>query len=61
MMTWACDLADSPKARSILADIEKFGSIECVLFNAAREAGKPPLEETVEQIEQDFQVRKPIG
>lgn len=54
-------MADSPKARSILADIEKFGSIECVLFNAAREAGKPPLEETVEQIEQDFQVRKPIG
>ena len=53
---WSCDLTDFDHLSKTLANIEKFGSLECVLFNAARVAGKPPLEESIEQIEQDFRV-----
>ncbi|KAK3700323.1 hypothetical protein LTR37_016027 [Vermiconidia calcicola] len=54
--TWACDLADFDQLDKTLAEVEKFGSLECVLFNAARVAGDPPLSETVEQIEADFRL-----
>jgi NAD(P)-dependent dehydrogenase (short-subunit alcohol dehydrogenase family) len=53
---WACDLTDFDQLSKTLAEIEKFGQLECVLFNAARVAGLPPLEESIEQIENDFRL-----
>jgi len=53
---WACDLSDLTQLRATLAEIEGFGGLECVLFNAARVAGKPPLEERTEDIERDFRL-----
>ena len=54
--TWVCDISNLDQLKQTLADLESFGGLECVLFNAARVAGKPPLEETTEAIEQDFRV-----
>lgn len=54
--TWVCDLTDSAQLKKVLGEIESFGSLECVLYNAARVSGKPPLEENVEDIERDFKV-----
>lgn len=54
--TWVCDIADLKQLNSTLKEIESFGSLECVLFNPARVAGQPPLEETTEAIEADFRV-----
>lgn len=55
--TWTCDLADFDQLNKTLNEIKSFGSLECVLFNAARVAGKPAFEESIEAIEQDFRVR----
>jgi NAD(P)-dependent dehydrogenase (short-subunit alcohol dehydrogenase family) len=54
--TWVCDIADLKQLNSTLKEIESFGSLECVLFNPARVAGKPPLEESIEAVEADFRV-----
>jgi len=54
--TWTCDLTDFEQLDKTLGEIEKFGSVECVLFNAARVAGKPPLEESLDAITLDFRV-----
>lgn len=54
--TWTCDISDPEQLKKTLAEVENFGSLECVLFNAGRVAGKPPLEESVEAIEKDFRV-----
>jgi len=43
--------------KTTLRQLENFGTLECVLFNAARVAGGPPLEESTEAIERDFRVR----
>ena len=42
--TWECDIADLEQLRKTLKQVEGFGTLECVLFNAARVAGGPPLE-----------------
>nr|POE89886.1 dehydrogenase/reductase sdr family member 12 [Quercus suber] len=54
--TWTCDLTNFEQLKSVLSELEGWGQLECVLFNAARVAGKPPLEESVEAIEQDFRL-----
>jgi len=54
--TWVCDIADLKQLNGTLKEIESFGSLECVLFNPARVAGKPPLEESNEAIEADFRL-----
>ena len=54
--TWECDLSDFGDLKRVLGEVEGFGSLECVLFNAARVAGGPPLEEETEAIERDFRV-----
>lgn len=54
MKTWSCDISDSDALKKALAEIEGFGGLKCVLFNAARVAGKPPLEEDINAIEDDF-------
>jgi NAD(P)-dependent dehydrogenase (short-subunit alcohol dehydrogenase family) len=57
--TWVCDISDLKQLNATLKEIESFGSLECVLFNPARVAGKPPLEESSEAIEADFRVCLP--
>lgn len=54
--TWVCDLVDLEALEKTLVEIEGFGGLECVLFNAARVAGKGPLEEGIEDVERDFRV-----
>ena len=54
--TWTCDIAKGDELKKTLSEIERFGSVECVLFNAARVAGKPLPEESVEDIRADFEV-----
>jgi len=54
--TWVCDISNLKQLNSTLKDIESFGTLECVLFNPARVAGQPPLEESTEAIEADFRV-----
>ena len=54
--TWTCDLSDLDALKKTLDEIKGLGSLECVLFNAARVAGKPPLEESIEAIQNDFKV-----
>jgi NAD(P)-dependent dehydrogenase (short-subunit alcohol dehydrogenase family) len=54
--TWPCDLTDFEQLDKTLKEIEGFGGLECVLYNAARVAGKPPLDESIEDIERDFRV-----
>jgi len=54
--TWVCDISDSKQLNATLKEIEAFGSLECVLFNPARVAGKPALEESSEAIEADFRL-----
>lgn len=58
--SWVCDIADLKQLNNTLKELESFGSLECVLFNAARVAGGPPLEESTEAIEADFRVRHSI-
>lgn len=55
--TWACDISNLEQLRGTLKEIEGFGSLECVLFNAARVKPGPPLEESTEAVEEDFRVR----
>ena len=54
--TWVCDISDLKQLNSTLKEIESFGSLECVLFNPARVAGEPPLEESTEAVDADFRV-----
>lgn len=54
--TWTCDMSDLDALKKTLGEIETFGGLECVLFNAARVAGKPALEEDIMAIESDFRV-----
>jgi NAD(P)-dependent dehydrogenase (short-subunit alcohol dehydrogenase family) len=54
--TWVCDISDLKQLNSTLQEIESFGSLECVLFNPARVAGEPPLEESTQAVERDFRV-----
>lgn len=54
--TWTCDLGEFDQLKKTLDEISKYGSLECVLFNAARVAGKPPLEESLDAIQKDFTV-----
>lgn len=56
--TWACDLTDLEALEKVLGEVQGFGEVEVVVFNAARVAGKPPLEEAVEAIEGDFKVSR---
>ena len=54
--TWTCDLSDFDALDKTLSEVAEYGSLECVLFNAARVAGKPPLDESLDDIERDFRV-----
>src|SRR5689334_20987486 len=34
--TWAVDITNTPAFKKVLSEVEKFGDVSCVLFNAAR-------------------------
>jgi NAD(P)-dependent dehydrogenase (short-subunit alcohol dehydrogenase family) len=55
--TWSVDLTDSKALKIVLEEVQLFGQIECVLFNAARVRTSKLLEELEEDIERDFRVR----
>lgn len=55
--TWQCDLSNLAQLKETLKAVQGFGSLECVLFNAARVGGKPPFDEHLEDIDGDFRVR----
>ncbi|KAF2158831.1 hypothetical protein M409DRAFT_71455 [Zasmidium cellare ATCC 36951] len=54
--TWTCDLSDFEQLERVLGEVEGWGSLEVVVFNAARVAGKGPLEEGLEELERDFRL-----
>lgn len=54
--TYVCDISDLEQLKGTLGEVRGFGTLECVLFNAARVSGGPPLEESTEAIERDFRV-----
>ncbi|KAK4495176.1 hypothetical protein PRZ48_013503 [Zasmidium cellare] len=56
--TWSCDLCDFERLGVVLGEVEEWsrGGLEVVVFNAARVAGGPPLEESIEDIEKDFRL-----
>ncbi|CEL06534.1 hypothetical protein ASPCAL09707 [Aspergillus calidoustus] len=54
--TWQTDVSELELLEKTLREVEAFGSVECVYFNAARVAPSPLLEFPVEGIEADFRV-----
>jgi len=54
--TWAADITDLKTLKPILSEVEKFGELECVFYNAARVRPSPLFEETNEEIRYDFEV-----
>ncbi|KAL2793513.1 putative NADP(+)-dependent dehydrogenase [Aspergillus keveii] len=54
--TWQADISDLSLLEKTLKEVEEFGAVECVYFNAARVAPSPLLEFPVEKIEADFRV-----
>ena len=55
--TWSVDITNTKEYEKVLGDVEKFGSISSVIFNAARVAPSKLLEFAEEEILQDFLVR----
>lgn len=53
---YAVDVTDTNAYRMILDKVAKFGSLECVFFNAARVEQSVLLEKSVEDVEYDFKV-----
>jgi len=54
IQTYAVDITDLEALKRTLKEVETFGTLECVFFNAARVDGKPLLEESVDDVERDF-------
>ncbi|KAL2840274.1 hypothetical protein BJY01DRAFT_250053 [Aspergillus pseudoustus] len=54
--TWQVDIGDLDLLQRTLGEIEAFGQLECVYFNAARVGPSPLLEFGVCGIEEDFRV-----
>lgn len=53
---YAVDITDTNAYKLVLDKVAKFGSLECVFFNAARVEQSVLLELSVEEIEYDFKV-----
>ncbi|KAJ0418824.1 hypothetical protein BJY00DRAFT_173831 [Aspergillus carlsbadensis] len=54
--TWQADIGDLDLLYKTLREIEAFGAVECVYFNAARVGPSELLEFPVEGIDRDFRV-----
>jgi NAD(P)-dependent dehydrogenase (short-subunit alcohol dehydrogenase family) len=58
VQTWQIDIANTERLKEALGEIEQFGRLECVYFNAARVGPSVLFETSVETIEEDFRVRE---
>jgi NAD(P)-dependent dehydrogenase (short-subunit alcohol dehydrogenase family) len=54
--TWNVDVTDTIALQKILKEVERFGSVSCVLFNAARVGMSKLLEFEESEILKDFMV-----
>lgn len=54
--TWAVDITDSPAFTHVLSEVGAWGDVTCVIFNAARVQPSALLEESDEEILEDFKV-----
>lgn len=54
--TWRVDISDLELLERTLREVEEFGRVECVYFNAARVEPSPLLDFPVQGIEADFRV-----
>jgi NAD(P)-dependent dehydrogenase (short-subunit alcohol dehydrogenase family) len=54
--TWSVDISDLDILEKTLREVEGFGRVECVYFNAARVKLSPLLDFPVQGIEADFRV-----
>ncbi|KAJ5606083.1 hypothetical protein N7510_008864 [Penicillium lagena] len=54
--TWQVDIGDPTRLQQALAEVEQFGTLECVYFNAARVGGSLLFQFPLESIEEDFRV-----
>jgi short-subunit dehydrogenase len=63
--TWRVDITETQKFETVLREIELFGDVSCVLFNAARVEPSILLEFAEEEIVKDFMVcallHQPVG
>ncbi|KAK4494770.1 hypothetical protein PRZ48_014126 [Zasmidium cellare] len=56
VVTFAVDLSDFEALRRMLSEVEKLGTLGCVLFNAARIQPGEVLTAPVDELEEDFRV-----
>jgi len=54
--TWSVDIAESAKFKAVLKEVGEWGSVTCVVFNAARVQPSEILVESEEEIVKDFMV-----
>lgn len=56
VQTWQVDIGDLRQLQEALAEVEQFGRLECVYFNAARMGSSLFFQFPPESIEEDFRV-----
>lgn len=56
VQTWRVDIADLHQLQQALAEVEQFGRLECVYFNAARVDRSLFFQFPIEMLEKDFRV-----
>ncbi|KAE8137716.1 hypothetical protein BDV38DRAFT_282651 [Aspergillus pseudotamarii] len=54
--TWKVDISDLEQLKAALTEVQSFGTLECVYFNAARVGGSKLFDFPVEEIELDLKV-----
>ncbi|KAE8322446.1 hypothetical protein BDV39DRAFT_218596 [Aspergillus sergii] len=54
--TWQVDISDLEQFKAALTEVQSFGTLECVYFNAARVGGSKFFDFPVEDIELDLKV-----
>lgn len=54
--TWKVDISDLEQFKAALTEVQSFGALECVYFNAARVGGSNFFDFPVEEIELDLKV-----
>ncbi|KAE8406385.1 hypothetical protein BDV37DRAFT_243096 [Aspergillus pseudonomiae] len=54
--TWKVDITDLDQFKTALAEVQSFGTLECVYFNAARVAGSNFFDFPIEDIELDLKL-----
>jgi short-subunit dehydrogenase len=63
--TWSVDIAETQKFETVLREIQLFGDVSCVIFNAARVEPSELFDFAEEEIVKDFMVctllHRPVG